>query len=159
MSGVIPPRNDAPAPPGRRRRPQQASGICEDGTWSPAFPGQRPPFPSGHTFSLRHGAHSEARIAPLARKAAAEALAELGLTDDGLDPELRDLIGNYGRSVATADLLWQWMDAGGMEALLTYHEDWQRAGGRARRLADRIGLTEARRESYRRELAARSRHV
>lgn len=137
----------------------RSSGVGEGGRWTPAFPGQRPPFPPGHTFSLRHGAHSEARIAPLAKKAAAEALAELGLADDALDPELRGLIGKYARSVATEHLLWEWMGEGSWEAVLAYQEEWQRAAGRVRRLEARIGLTEARRERCRRELAARPRHV
>jgi hypothetical protein len=134
------------------------SGIDpETGEWHPAFPGQRPPFPQGHTYSLRHGAHSEARIRPLADKIAADVLAELGLSADALEAEMSERLTEYARAQATADLLWDWMAGGGMEAILGYYEAWQRASGRARRLSDRLGLREARLDQYRRELAEKSR--
>jgi hypothetical protein len=34
--------------------------------WTPAFPGQRPPFEPGHTVSLAHGARSPRVVDPLA---------------------------------------------------------------------------------------------
>jgi hypothetical protein len=38
----------------------------QDTTWTPAFEGQRPPFPVGHELSVRHGAFSPRRVDPLA---------------------------------------------------------------------------------------------
>jgi hypothetical protein len=136
----------------------RSSGIDpETGEWHPAFPGQRPPFPPGHTYSLRHGAHSEARIRPLAEKIAADVLAELGLSAAALEPDLRERLTKFARAEAMAGLLWDWMAGGGMEAILDYYEAWQRAVGRARRLSDQLGLREARLDQYRRELAEKSR--
>jgi hypothetical protein len=39
-----------------------SSGIGADGTWTPAFAGQREPFKPGHQLSVRHGAHSVVRL-------------------------------------------------------------------------------------------------
>lgn len=76
----------------------QSSGIDpETGELAPAFAGQRPPFPPGHRYSLRHGAHSEARLRPLAEKIAAGVVAELGLSDGALEPEVRALLMKYAR--------------------------------------------------------------
>jgi hypothetical protein len=38
--------------------------------WLPAFEGQRPPFPKGHVLTLRHGAHSQRAVTPVAEMVA-----------------------------------------------------------------------------------------
>jgi hypothetical protein len=38
--------------------PDPASGVAEDGTWTPAFEGQRPPWQRGNLAALKHGAKS-----------------------------------------------------------------------------------------------------
>lgn len=43
--------------------------------WTPAFPGQRPPFERGHTASVVHGAFSKRVTGPLAEQIAADLLA------------------------------------------------------------------------------------
>lgn len=51
------------------------SGVQADGSWVPAFPGQRPPFELGHTLTVKHGAYSARLI-----RAEADALrAELAM--------------------------------------------------------------------------------
>lgn len=53
------------------------SGVAEDGSWTPAFEGQRPPLQPGHMLSVRHGANSER----LVKADAADLLAALAATD------------------------------------------------------------------------------
>jgi hypothetical protein len=53
------------------------SGLDEQGKWTPAFPGQRPPF------ELRHGAYATVRLGPR--------VAELA-------DEIRELVPSYGPS-------------------------------------------------------------
>jgi hypothetical protein len=38
-------------------RPRLGSGIQPDGNWTPAFPGQLPPFTPGHDLAVQHGAY------------------------------------------------------------------------------------------------------
>jgi hypothetical protein len=53
------------------------SGINpETGGWTPAFPGQRPPFRSGHTYSVKTGVYSPRKVRPLAEKILAGLLAD-----------------------------------------------------------------------------------
>jgi hypothetical protein len=35
-------------------RPDPRSGLVEDGVWTPAFEGQRPPLEPGHELTVRH---------------------------------------------------------------------------------------------------------
>ncbi len=44
--------------------------------WAPAFPGQRRPFPAGHTLSVRSGAFSDRFIGPLALEIAQQLVEE-----------------------------------------------------------------------------------
>jgi hypothetical protein len=43
-------------------------------TWTPAFPSQRPPFPKGHELSMRHGAWSDRKLAPVVEQVLADVL-------------------------------------------------------------------------------------
>jgi hypothetical protein len=42
--------------------------LGPEGGWTPAFEGQRPPFPVGHELSMRHGAWSDRRVSPIAEE-------------------------------------------------------------------------------------------
>lgn len=67
------------------------SGITEDGSWSPAFPGQRPPFPNGNTLALTHGARSLVQIQGRAAEIAdglREAMVEEGIYRRLFDPTI-----------------------------------------------------------------------
>lgn len=44
--------------------------------WTPAFPGQRPPFQPGHELTLKHGARSPRKVNPLAAQYVAAVLAD-----------------------------------------------------------------------------------
>jgi hypothetical protein len=51
-----------------------ATGSSEE--WTPAFPGQRPPFERGNTASVVHGAFSQRRTGPVAERIVADLLAD-----------------------------------------------------------------------------------
>lgn len=44
--------------------------------WVPDFPGQRPPFAPGHELSMKHGAYSERRLAPVVADLVEQRLAD-----------------------------------------------------------------------------------
>lgn len=46
------------------------SGLDEHGEWTPAFPGQRPPFSKGHELTVTHGAYARIKLAPRAAELA-----------------------------------------------------------------------------------------
>lgn len=55
-------------------KPDPRSGLDVDGNWTPAFPGQRPPFEPGHELGGRpveHGAYSVLTLSPRAEAIAA----------------------------------------------------------------------------------------
>lgn len=72
--------------------------------WTPAFPGQRPPFQSGHELSTRHGAYSPRKVDPLAT--------EMVALVDG-DPAVSWL------TAADRPALWAWARAEAQVQLLT----------------------------------------
>jgi hypothetical protein len=49
---------------GKRSRPDPRSGLDEEGRFTPAFPGQRPPFEPGHELSVRHGFYASPLLRP-----------------------------------------------------------------------------------------------
>lgn len=59
--------------------PDARSGVDESGEWTPAFPGQRPPFGPGHALSTKHGVFSRAAMQPRAAELAAQILEALGV--------------------------------------------------------------------------------
>ena len=61
------------------------SGAEEPGTWTPQFPGQRPPFQPGNEQALVTGHRSERYVGPLA-----ERIAEGLLTDPDVPPHIRE---------------------------------------------------------------------
>ena len=81
------------------------SGVDESGEWSPAFEGQRPPFEPGNELSVRHGASSERRIAPVARAHRRRVLRQLRLRASDLDPLARGYLDLYARTLAKVELL------------------------------------------------------
>ena len=109
--------------PGGRRKPADApkagSGIDPDtGEWSPAYPGQRPPFRPGHTISQTHGAYNEALIGP-----ARDAILRRMLTDPDMPDHLRhpmwmDARKDYAAVQAMADRVVAWAESMGVEELM-----------------------------------------
>lgn len=90
VTGVVTGRVEAPlsnAERQRRYRERKAeraragSGVSGDGSWSPAFPGQRPPFAQANQLAVRHGAFSARLTGPLREQIAAELLADPATPD------------------------------------------------------------------------------
>ncbi len=50
--------------PERSESPSARSELDEGGGWTPAFPGQRPPFEPGNKVGLKHGAYATLRLGP-----------------------------------------------------------------------------------------------
>jgi hypothetical protein len=123
--------------------------------WTPAFPGQRPPFAPGNEWraepgnerAVTHGAFSVRRVEPLAKQIAHDLRAT-----DGLEyltaPMFTARLMAYARAQAKAELVQQWLDA------MTPDEQFaatrgkdspaellRQLGGRAARLGDLIGLS------------------
>jgi hypothetical protein len=56
----------------QERQPDPRSGVAADGTWTPAFEGQRPPLRPGHEhrveagndLAVKHGAYAELALSP-----------------------------------------------------------------------------------------------
>jgi hypothetical protein len=86
------------------------SGIDpQTGEWTPAFPGQRPPFPEGHTFSVRTGVYSARKVRPLAEKILAGLLAD-PQPPWIAHPLLRDLLDELATVQARQKLLGAYFD-------------------------------------------------
>lgn len=103
---------------GRKARgigPAAGSGINpETGEWTPAYPGQRPPFQPGHEVNLVHGARSERRLGPRAAEIEADMLADPDLPDHVRAPAFRAQARLTSRALAIFDLMFEW--ASGMDA-------------------------------------------
>ncbi|WP_147251476.1 P27 family phage terminase small subunit [Blastococcus sp. TBT05-19] len=131
--------------------------------WTPAFPGQRPPFQPGHTLSLRHGVYSDRRIEPLAQQFvdayAADPSVTWLTTADG--PALHAL----GRAEAKVQLLEEYLgklaeaeetDLADLEAkrVEAAYRELHRAETRAMSLRTQLGFTPMSRARLGRNVAA-----
>lgn len=137
----------------------RSSGIGADGTWTPAFPGQRRPFPRGNSYSTVSGVSSEKVIGPLVAE-----LMEKMLTDPCpkylAHPILRGLVEEYCRARAKQQLQEQVLNAIGWPHFADYDDEvqqppfhmplwqrreaarkaWNRAWTRVHSLSDKLGL-------------------
>lgn len=80
-----------------RESPSTPTDDRTGGEWTPAFPGQRPPFAPGHELSVQHGAFSPRKVDPLATE-----LVQRLLGDDAL---------GYLKAGAYRPALWAWARA------------------------------------------------
>jgi hypothetical protein len=85
--------------------PDPRSGLQSDGTWVPAFPGQRPPLPAGHEVTVQHGAYSPRAVHPLAVEIRDSVLA---------DPEVA-----YLQAPRWAPAVWAWAQAEAQHQLVS----------------------------------------
>jgi len=112
------------------------------GEWVPAFPGQRPPFQPGHTLSVRHGAHSERLVAPLA-----DAILQRAVEDTPwlLEARYAPSVRAWARAEAQAVLLTEYLEAQGLHdaegRLRPAEQALHRAETRAANLRKDLGLT------------------
>lgn len=115
--------------------------MTEQPDWTPAFPGQRPPFQPGHTLSLRHGARSPRVVDPLADSILQRAVEDAPWLSE---PKYAATVRAWARAEAQAELLTAWLDEHGLhdeEGRLRYAEQaLHRAETRAMNLRSRLGL-------------------
>lgn len=90
------------------------SGINEDGTFVPAFEGQRPPFEKGNTLQETHGVGIEARVVPLARNHRRRVLRQIGLRASEVDPIGRAHLDAFTRSHSKIELIDRWVEEHGL---------------------------------------------
>ena len=95
------------------RRP---SGLREDGTFEPAFAGQRPPFAPGNKAAMTHGAHTEDELSPLAQQILTRLLEDPRMPDHVRSPMFLMEGAAWGRAEAAAALLWNHVAAMGIDA-------------------------------------------
>lgn len=109
--------------------------------WTPAWPGQRPPFAPGHDLSTTHGAYSEARLIPLSEKVYAELRASLVSWDDAYEIPVRAVAEIRARRILAV----RWLDEHGLttakgevQPILKEVPKWE---ARERELANDLALT------------------
>ncbi|WP_454835133.1 hypothetical protein [Rhodococcus qingshengii] len=98
------------------RRARKNSGTKAVTTFVPEwpgqeFPGQRPPFAPGNELSMRHGAHSERTLAPIAAAWVKTALEQCAYLQD---PSYEPALLAWARFEAKCDLLHDWIDKHGL---------------------------------------------
>lgn len=84
--------------------------MTEQPDWTPAFPGQRPPFQKGHTLRLTHGGYVAALVTPRAREIAA-ALAETLPQYLLSDPAYAPAVEAYSLVLARIERVSAWLEA------------------------------------------------
>lgn len=139
-------------PKTRARKAAQEAGEL---TPAPAQSWQRPPFEKGNTLSIRHGAHSERSIAPIAEKWIETALSQCAYLND---PSYAPALTAWARFEAKVDLLHDWIDEYGLidatgqatpaAKLLPVYE------GRASSLRATLGMDPVARAKLQRDAAA-----
>lgn len=99
-----------------RKRAKSGSGVAPDGSWSPAFPGQRAPFQPGNTLGLTSGANSPGRVMVVAAEILSELLGSpdcpVHLRDDG-GRVYAHMLELWASAMAQARLLRVWLDSQG----------------------------------------------
>lgn len=81
-------------------------------SWSPAFPGQRPPFAPANEVALQHGAWSPRRVDPLAEEIRSRVLADPS-TAYLLEPRWAPAVHAWARAEAQVQLLTEHLAAVG----------------------------------------------
>lgn len=92
-------------------------------SWTPEFPGQRPPFQAGHGKSTVHGAFSERRIRPRAAQVKQNLLTGPSCPRYLLsDPSFAPAIDAWSVAQARVEILLDWIDEQDFPAALADHE-------------------------------------
>lgn len=144
--------------------PQWAVLTPADG-WTPAFPGQRPPFngPAGNALGLHHGAHSPRRVDPIAQEFVDVVLADPAVS--WLTDADRPALFALGRAEAKVQLLEDYLhrlaEAEGAELadleakrVEAAYRELHRAETRAASLRSQLGFTPLSRARLGRDTAA-----
>ena len=132
----------------RAKDGQSGSGLKDDGTWEPEFPGQREPFQPGHTKSVVHGARSERTIRPLAELLMQSILEDAEQPDHLRSPMFRFTLSECCRAQAVAEILFDYIDSLGVEDMVRPRlsgtkspvDQWKAAAAHAANLRSKLGL-------------------
>jgi hypothetical protein len=84
--------------------------MAGDVEWTPAFPGQRPPFQPGNDLAVKHGAYSPYRVDPLAHQFRDEILSSPDMAYLQ-KPQYAATFWAYCRTAARVQLLEDYVDA------------------------------------------------
>ena len=108
----------------RQRRKQEreapaGSGLEPDGTWTPAFEGQREPFRAGHQLSVVTGAGSPQRVGEVAERYKAALLGSAGTPGYLRQAWFDSAVDGWASAEAVCFLLRRWLDTQDIEAALT----------------------------------------
>jgi hypothetical protein len=95
------------------------TGRLADGSWVPAFPGQRAPFAEGNQVAVTHGAESERSVAPLAQRIETALLEDADTPDYLRAPSYLPAVRAWARAEAVASLLWGFLAGQDAQAALT----------------------------------------
>jgi hypothetical protein len=140
----------------------------QETTWTPAFPGQRPPFQpgndlgrkfeSGHDLTLKHGAYSLRKIGPIADRLVASLLADESVAYLRV-PAYLPALQAWSRAEARVRLLTAWLEdhgglgvseEGDLSPVLSALQVWE---SRAEKARTRLGLDPMSRMVMARDLA------
>ncbi|TIH33690.1 hypothetical protein [Subtercola vilae] len=83
--------------------------MSDDVEWTPAFPGQRPPFQPGNKLAVTHGTYSPARVDPLAHEYIAEVIADPATAYLG-QARFSAALWSWATAQAKVQLLTTWVD-------------------------------------------------
>jgi hypothetical protein len=120
----------------------KSSGLSAVGEWTPAFPGQRPPFERGNQVGLTHGAQSMIRLAPRAAELADDLRAIVPAASVSDEPTIRLAALVLARIEAANAYLAEhgiFLDGGPeIQPVIRSLTGWENS---AARLLDRLGCT------------------
>lgn len=142
----LPRSGDSSAPEGekpdgaRSSSPDPASGLDEQGNWTPAFSGQRPPAQPGNALALKHGSYSSLVLAPRAGELADEVRE---LAPRVLAPADEPMIRAFGVVLAQIERANQALESAKPSELLRLSEDLRAWLGQALKFAAAFGMSPA----------------
>jgi hypothetical protein len=127
-----------------------AEAADDSGTqtrWTPAFPGQRPPFAPGNDLSLRHGVYSPRKIGERSAVVVAQLLEQPGVGYLQA-PEYRASVWRYAQRQAKADLMHDRMlehgevcaEVTGCQVCESLERRWREFDTAAAKASERLGL-------------------
>lgn len=119
----------------------------EESDWTPAFPGQRPPFAPGNDLSLRHGVYSPRKIGERSAVVVAQLLEQPGVAYLQA-PEYRASLWRYAQRQAKADLMHDRMlehadtcaEIAGCQVCESLERRWREFDTAAAKASERLGL-------------------
>lgn len=149
QSGVTP----LHGPRGGHKNPGtgRTSGIQPDGTWVPAYRGQRRPFAEGNDAAVTHGATSPAKIKPRAEAIINSVLEDPLMPGHLRSPAFRYALQAWAEAEAASSLLYDWIAEQSIETLVFPRlgatrapiELWQTMAKTAATLRGKLGLDPA----------------